>query len=471
MNQSIKMKFKLLALLTLLGHSLLAQLTITITSTPSNTPSSDNIHIAGNFQNWNPGDPNYQLDNLGNGQHQITINPAAGTLEFKFTRGSWDSVEGNANGGFIPNRTYTYNGSASNLDLGIAGWEDLGGTGSSTAADNVHLLDNNFFMPELNRSRRIWIYLPPDYETTNKHYPVFYMHDGQNLFDVQTSFSGEWEVDESLNELFSQGDHGAIVVGIDNGGALRLDEYSPWYNNNYNAGGEGEQYINFIAETLKPYIDDNYRTLTEPVHTVLFGSSLGGLISQYGLMQRQDVFGKAGVFSPAFWFNPEVYNHSETTPKQGAKKIYMLAGIPEDNGSVVDAVNQMEAALLNNDFTNEEVNKAFHTDGQHSEWYWAREFRWAYLWLFDGEVLSAISEQEAKRIRLYPNPADTTIYLANLPVLKRPVAKIIGMDGQVVHSEKLDNDDVDVSSLAPGVYVLEITAKKNFRFSRKIVIR
>ena len=465
------MKFKLILFFALLTYQIFAQLTIVVNSIPSNTPMGDDIYVTGDFQNWNPSDANYILEEVDIGTYQITINPPVGEIEFKFTRGGWDTVEGNANGGFLPNRTYTYNGSPATLNLDILSWEDLGGTGASTAADNVYLLDDDFFMPQLNRSRRIWIYLPPDYESSNKYYPVLYMHDGQNLFDDQNSFSGEWEVDESLNELFEQGNHGAIVVGIDNGGTLRIDEYSPWYNDDYNEGGEGEQYINFIAETLKPHIDANYRTLMEPEHTVLFGSSLGGLISQYGLMERQDVFGKAGIFSPAFWFNPEVFDHSENTPKDGFKKIYMLAGIPEDNGSVVADVNQMEIALFNNGFTDEEFNKAFHTDGQHSEWYWAREFPWAYLWLFDGVELTAVSESVASSIRLSPNPADSMIHLSNLPDLKKPVARIIGVDGNLIYKRKLQGDVIDVSDLEPGVYVLEIIAKKRFRFSSKIIVK
>ncbi len=465
------MKFKLSLFFTIFALPLFAQLTITVTDIPDNTPTGDAIYIAGNFQGWNPSDVNYQLEEVSTDNYQITINPPAGQIEFKFTRGSWNSVEGDADGGFIPNRTYTYNGTASTLDLQILGWEDIGGSGSSSAADNVFLLDNDFYMPQLDRNRRIWIYLPPDYDTSNKYYPVLYMHDGQNLFDIQTSFAGEWEVDESLNDLFDQGDYGAIVVGIDNGGDLRIDEYAPWYNNDYEEGGEGEQYIEFIAETLKPHIDANYRTLTDPEYTVLFGSSLGGLISQYGLMQRQDVFGKAGVFSPAFWFNPEIYDHSENTPKDGFKKVYMLAGYPESNGSVVEDINQMETALFNNDFTNEEFNKSFHADGQHSEWFWAREFPEAYLWLFDGLILSTASQQAATRIRISPNPTDTMIQLHNLPDLKKPVVRIIGMDGKLVYKEKLKGEVIDVSKLPAGVYMLEIVARKRFRFNQKIIVK
>ncbi|HFA47446.1 MAG TPA: T9SS type A sorting domain-containing protein [Bacteroidetes bacterium] len=464
------MKYRLLFFLTFTACQLFAQLTIKVTHIPSNTPLNASIFIAGNFQGWNPGDADYILDNNGDGTYQITISPPAGLLEFKFTRGSWDSVEGNSNGGFRPNREYNYSGNATTTELEIEGWEDTGGTGNSTAADNVHILDENFFMPQLNRSRRIWIYLPPDYGTSTKRYPVLYMHDGQNLFDVQTSFSGEWEVDESLNELFEQGDYGAIVVGIDNGGSLRTDELSPWFNASQNAGGEGGQYMDFIVETLKPFIDDNYRTLAGREFTCLFGSSLGGLISQYGLMEHQDVFGKAGVFSPAFWFNPEIFGHSENTPKTGHLKVYMLAGLQEGNGSVVEDVNQMETALFNNGFTDDEFNKAFHADGQHSEWYWAREFRWAYLWLFDGLDLTDASEERVQPLRVYPNPADSMVFIDNLPELKRPVVRLYDQSGRLVHKSKLRNNQIDVSSLQPGVYFMKIRAKRRFRFSEKIVV-
>lgn len=464
------MKFRLLALFICLTWQLAAQLTVKVTDVPNNTPMDAKIHIVGDFQGWDPADPNYILDNNGDGTYDITFTPPTGTIKFKFTQGSWDTVEGNASGGFLPDREYNYSGSATVLELEILSWEG-NGNGNSTAADNVHILDEDFYIPQLDRYRRIWIYLPPDYETSDKYYPVLYMHDAQNLFDVQTSFSGEWEVDESLNQLFDQGDHGAIVVGIENGEGARIDELAPWVNSNYNRGGEGGQYMDFIVETLKPFVDENYRTLTGREYTCLFGSSLGGLISQYGLMEHQNVFGKAGVFSPAFWFNdPEIFDHSENTPKIGPMKIYMLAGYPEDNGSVVDDVNQMESALFNNGFSANEINKAFHSDGQHSEGYWAREFPWAYLWLFSGVDLTDASEEQAANIRIYPNPADTMIFLQNMPDLKKPKVWIFSVDGKLLDKPTLEANAIDISGLNPGVYILKIQAKKKFKFTEKIVV-
>ena len=465
------MKTKLLLLLLLLSGQIFAQLTIKVNSVPANTPVSANIHIAGSFQGWDPADANSILTNNGDGTYEITITPPVGVITYKFTRGSWPTVEGNANGGFLPDRTYNYAGGVATETVTILSWEDLSGGGTGTAADNVYLLNANFYMPQLDRYRKIWIYLPPDYNSSSKHYPVLYMHDGQNLFDANTSFSGEWEVDESLNQLFNQGDHGAIVVGIENGGGLRLKEYSPWYNSDYNDGGEGGQYVDFIVETLKPYIDQNYRTLPGPEFTCLFGSSLGALVSQYGIIEHQDVIGKAGIFSPAFWFNPEIFDHSATTPKTQDLKIYFLAGVPEGNGSVVADVNQMYSVLLNNGFDNSELNKAFHNDGQHSEWYWAREFPWAYLWLFDGMNFTAASETQANKIKLYPNPTDSLLNLENLPELRRPSFQIFGLDGKLYGKGRLNGNSINVDNLPSGSYVLNILTKKEIVFSEKFVVK
>ncbi len=466
------MKTRLLLLLTLcLSANLFAQLTIKVTAIPASTPAGEPIHIAGNFQGWDPADPNSVLADLGNGQFQITINPPIGLVKYKFTRGSWATVEGTANGGFLPDREYNYTGGVVTENVTIAGWEDVGQ--NSTAAANVHLLDADFFMPQLNRSRRILIYLPPDYETTQKHYPVLYMHDGQNLFDVATSFAGEWQVDESLNQLHAQGDYGCIVIGIDNGEALRIDELAPWVNTDYNEGGEGDQYIDFIVETLKPFVDQNYRTLPSRDYTGMMGSSLGALVSQYGIMEHQDVFSKAGIFSPAFWFNdPEIFDHSANTPKTAAMKIYQLAGYPEGNGSVVDDVNHMATVLLNNGFGSGELYKSLHQDGEHSEWFWAREFAAAYLWLFGDLNISATNEAVSSKVRLYPNPADSVLFIENPPNLPKLTYQIFATGGRLMKKGKLEaGQSLDVSKLSAGSYVLQVLSKKKQVASSQLLIK
>lgn len=237
-------------------------------------------------------------------------------------------------------------------------------------------------MPQLDRNRKVWLYLPPDYETSTKNYPVIYMHDGQNVFDAETAFAGEWEVDETLNALFEQGDHGAIVVAVDNGVDLRLDEYSPWANPEY-GGGDGEAYIQFIAETLKPYIDENFRTLPEAEHTALIGSSMGGLISTYGGIEEAETFGKIGAFSPSYWFALDELNAyvASSTADLTESRMYFVASVNE-SATMASNVYAMQELLEAKGLP--EANSLVKIDsyGGHNEAYWRGEFSAAYQWLF-----------------------------------------------------------------------------------------
>ncbi len=377
--------FFLLIMIALYGKS---QVTIIVTSLPENTPSGDPLYIAGNFNGWNPGDADYMLEENASDQPEIELS-GTGTIEFKFTRGSWETVEGDASGQYLPNRSFTF-GSADTLEVEILSWEDLGGT-NHTAAENVIVMDEDFYMPQLDRYRRIWIYLPPDYETSGRSYPVMYMHDGQNLFDATTSFVGEWEVDETLNELFDEGKDVPIVVGIDHGDGHRIGEYSPWENAQY-GGGEGELYTQFIVETLKPYIDENYRTLPDRENTAVMGSSLGGLISQYIALRHQDIFSKAGIFSPAYWFNEELYDFTYETGKQEEMKFYVMGGTAE-SGTLVDEMMSMIDTLQAAGFSEDEMALKVVPGGQHNEQLWLQQFGEAYSWLFP-DSSSSIDHRE-----------------------------------------------------------------------------
>jgi predicted alpha/beta superfamily hydrolase len=450
----LNLKNSWLIVLLLVSHCLVAQLTINVTSVPANTPDGDDVYVAGNFNGWSPGNADYKLTDNGNGTYAITISPSVGTLEFKFTRGSWATVEGTAQGQFIPNRTYAYSGGQQSVDLTVAGWEG-GGSGGGTLADNAYILSEDFEIPQLNRTRRIWLYLPPDYEDTTKDYPVLYMHDGQNLFDASTSFSGEWEVDESLNELFGNGDEGIIVIGIDNGGVHRLDEYSPWVNNQY-GGGEGDEYVDFIVETLKPFIDNNFRTKSDRLNTGIMGSSMGGLISLYAAIEHQDVFSKAGVLSPSLWFSDEVYSHVEATGKEHDMKIYMLGG-EQESASLVQQMEAMETTLLNAGFEDSEVIVVTHSDGQHSEWYWKREFPDAYLWLFNSEVNAIPFLTDKDEVKIGPNPFADTLWIKYSPELQGASLNIFSLDGKKVYFGTIpSNGVIDLGSLKNGLYVLEV---------------
>lgn len=444
------------------------QVTLKVTSVPPNSPPDMEIFVAGNFQGWNPGDPDYRLTDNGDGTWEIVFSPAPGTLEYKFTRGTWATVEGNANGGFLPNRTLVYTGAPVTEEVDILSWEDVGGS-NSTAAVNVQVWASDFYMPQLDRTRRIWVYLPPDYDTTQKKYPVLYMHDGQNCFDSATAFAGEWEVDESLNKLFDEGDYGCIVVGIDNGGTHRIDEYSPWNNPAY-GGGEGDAYLDFVVQTLKPVIDATFRTLPGRDFTAIMGSSMGGLISHYALLKYQDVFSKAGIFSPSYWIvKDEVFDFTENTPKTNPLRAYLIIGALE-GASAVNDVNDMTAVMLNNGFDSSEISKTVHGDGQHSEWYWAREFPAAYQWLFGGVDFTNVGDAAVSAPEIFPNPSAGALRLRHWESLPEPAVEIVTTDGRVVYGKTpVVSGDLALPDLPAGTYIVKVWSKNRVVAVRKWV--
>ncbi|NJE06590.1 phosphonate ABC transporter ATP-binding protein [Thermococcus sp. M36] len=356
-----------------------------IVSVPDYTQENDSVYIAGDFNGWNPGDENYRLRKRDDGKWEITLEfPYGKVIEFKFTRGSWEMVEKGKNGEGISNRRFVFK-EAGTYEFTVYHWRDYVeevGVGEHTIVGNVTTF--KMLIPQLNRTRRIWIYLPPDYGTTDKRYPVLYMFDGQNLFDKATSFAGEWGVDETLERLFREEGFGIIVVGIDNGGEKRIDEYAPWVNKEYGRGGEGDAMVRFIVGILKPYVDSHYRTL--PNETGIMGSSLGGLMAIYAGFAYPEIFRYVGAMSSAFWFNPEIYDFVKNAAK-GPEKIYIDWGTLEgsDPSGMIETNEKMVGVLKEKGYVEGE-NLLVVEDGgaTHNEYYWARRFPNALLWLFGG---------------------------------------------------------------------------------------
>ncbi len=445
--------FTLLSLIVVLYSS--AQVTFVVDSLPDYTPPEDILYIAGDFQGWNPGDPNYALEKNTEDKWTITLDSTAqGTeIEFKFTRGDWGKVEKGELGEEIPNREFTF-GNGDTVSIIIFNWADGGGGGNSTAAENVAIMDDEFYMPQLDRYRRIWTYLPPDYESSDDHYPVIYMHDGQNLFDTYTSYAGEWEVDEALNELFDQGYFVPIVIGIDNGGTDRINEYTPWPNTQY-GGGQGDLYINFIIETLKPHIDANYRTLPGRESTALWGSSLGGLISHYGALKHQDVFSKAGIYSPSYWFSDSVWTFTENMGHQQEMKLYQMTGSLE-GGNMVANTWVMDELLANLGFTYEELLTKIVEGGEHNEQLWREDFAECYLWLFHSFANSVGEKSPSENILVQPNPCGNKLYLSESVTGLTGEMQILNSEGVRVLQLNQIADVIDISDLTSGFYIIRI---------------
>ncbi len=346
---------------------------------PVNTSSSASIFLAGSMNNWDPADSNYLFKVSPEKRYQLVLNLPAGINEYKITRGSWDNAEVKLNDSPPSNRTLIVLKDTV-IEISVEQWQDnfKQSAKKHSASKNVSILDSSFYIPQLAKNRRIWVYLPPDYKTSSKKYPVIYMHDGQNLFDLFTSGYGEWGIDEMMDSLSRSGSKMSIIVGIDHGNESRLTEYNPYSNKRFGTG-RGDDYVDFLAVTLKPYIDKNFRTKESAKNTTVGGSSMGGLISMYAIAKYPKVFGNAAVFSPSFWLTPEIYDFvADKNLKKN--KIYFLAGELESNEMVPDII-KMRDLLISKGVKENNLRLKTSPDGKHSEWFWHREFPDFYNWI------------------------------------------------------------------------------------------
>ncbi|MDX2141154.1 MAG: alpha/beta hydrolase-fold protein, partial [Chloroflexota bacterium] len=238
-----------------------------------------------------------------------------------------------------------------------------------------------------------------DYETSERRYPVIYMHDGQNLFDNATSYAGEWQADETMTALSSEG-LAAIIVGLPNAGERRRIEYSPY---DYQISGkpvrgEGDAYIAFLVEIVKPLIDAHFRTRTDAAATGIAGSSMGGLISLYGFLMRPDVFGLCGAFSTAYWFGENKLLETTRERASGHGRIYLDVGTregdtmtqfrsaaPDFNTMYRDGVRELRDVLLVRGYVAGQSLMYVEDEGApHNEAAWARRLPAALRFLLDG---------------------------------------------------------------------------------------
>ena len=164
-------------------------------------------------------------------------------------------------------------------------------------------------IPQLSgdAERRIYVYLPASYKRDpDRRYPVMYMFDGHNVFfDSDATYGKSWGLSKYLDKVQKQ----LIVVAVEcnHAGNGRLQEYTPFSFENTTLGkirGRGNTYMNWLVKTLKPYIDNNYRTLPDRANTIICGSSMGGLMALYGACAYNHIFQRAACLSPSLWVAP-----------------------------------------------------------------------------------------------------------------------------------------------------------------------
>ncbi|WP_437921110.1 alpha/beta hydrolase [Sphingobacterium sp. LRF_L2] len=343
-------------------------------------------YLAGSFNNWSvDGFFLGEIPPVGEVLTAVLPPVDAGTLELKLTRGSWDTVQSGADGK-LPGAFTVEVDRDMDITLEVEAWRDQ--FSLSTASKQVHLLDERFYFPHLDRYRRIWLYLPADYEKGAATYPVLYMHDGQHLFDEATSVGRagpvEWMVDETIDASRDQ----SIVVGIEHAPtyAERQEEF---LMHSDAAVVRGEAYLKDLVFILKPHIDAHFRTKSDRLHTAMVGSSLGGLITLYAGFRYPDVFGSLGVFSPSIWIEKDFLlleargKLKDWKRREDLPWFYLYIGAKERRSDRSTGVQDMLADVTTfADLLIEEDKVTAHVDidpeGKHGALSWQKAFKRFY---------------------------------------------------------------------------------------------
>lgn len=243
-----------------------------------------------------------------------------------------------------------------------------------------HVRIAGVWSPELGNRRDVFVFLPPSYDDGG-HFPVVYLHDGQNLFDPRLSFAGSWGADAAADAAARLG-YEAILVGIANANERRVHEYSPFVDAKV-GGGAGERYLQFLIRTVKPRIDADYRTRPGREETVIGGASLGGLISLYAFFRFPEIFGRASVQSPALWFAGGAIFDYVAAASAVPGRIFLDVGGKEGVGTLRNA-RRMRDLLRDKGY---EPGRTLHyleqRTGKHHEAAWGRRLKRALPFLLE----------------------------------------------------------------------------------------
>ncbi len=241
----------------------------------------------------------------------------------------------------------------------------------------------------------IWTPAGYDPADTSKKYSVIYLLDGQNQFDDSDAYEGGWGSDEVITALMKNGGEGIILVGIDNtrnrDNELTPDigDVIPAYNSGGFKNGSGEQFAEFVAKTVVPYVEANYNVYTDAAHSAIVGSSSGGIEAFYIGMEHMDEFGRIGAISPAFLLYNKV-TWLEYLKKFDFETITNLPRIYFYNGGgdsleleLLPNARDMKSWLADLGYDESKMTFVYDEKNAHNEAAWRNVMPEIVTWLFE----------------------------------------------------------------------------------------
>jgi predicted alpha/beta superfamily hydrolase len=340
-----------------------------------------NVYISGNFNKWRTQDREFMMEKIGEGLYHFKFENDFVYPEpflYKFTKGDWSDVEIDKYGNRTENRICNQISGVrkEHVDKWRKNWLPF----KPNFLPQVKLISDEFEIPQLNKTRKIWALLPHDYDSSSDNYPVLYLQDAQNLFNEKAEF-GNWEIDKKLAVMSEYNIGKIIVIAIEHADKDRIKEYN--VGKTVLGLGQGKQYIRFVTDTLKPFVDKNFRTKTEREFTGIGGSSMGGLVSIFSGLMYPEVYGKLMIFSPSLWVVPKLNIPTDIDENYQNTKIYLYAG-GDESATMIDHVRKFKKNMVKSEFVsdNMKINLSINMEGKHNEQYWSDEFPKAIEWLF-----------------------------------------------------------------------------------------
>ena len=223
-----------------------------------------------------------------------------------------------------------------------------------------------FDIPGLPPPRRVRVYVPKG-RIEGAARPALYLFDGQNVFGDEGSFAGGWYADRAVDRLIpARAVVAPVVVGLDHGGAARIDELGPWRDGD--KGGQLDNLLDWMVGTLMPLIQSRFSTTPGPLGAVIGGSSMGGLASMYAHFKRPDAFGGALSMSPSFWFaRGQIIDMIRRSPRPPLSRIYLDCGLREGGGRMFDRVKDVAELLKSRGYPPEQLMWRPDPRGAHGE--------------------------------------------------------------------------------------------------------